>query len=230
MRDSVKATLHEIWTKAGPVESDNLSERERKSIELRHQITVGSPSAMGFFGFGTGTMLLAFVLSGIMPPSSLIAAVPCALVFAGVAQFVAGLYSFTRSNAFTGTLFGAYGANYALLATFVWMQAGRLIPDAPSSSYLFGIGLFCLAYISLILGFAALKLNPTYLIIVWSLVPGYMLPALTAVAGIDPAVGHVGGYFLFLSSVAAFYAGAVIVINSTHEDNVLSLGRFHNHP
>lgn len=230
MHESVKQTLKEIWTKAGPIESELLSEREVKTIEQRHQVQVGSPASLGFFGFATGTMVLAFVLSGIMPLSSLIAVVPVLLVFAGVAQFTAALYGFTRGSAFLGTVFGAYGANYALLAVFIWMEAGKIIPVARNDDFLLGVGLLCLGYISFILGFAALRLNPTYTVIVWSLVPGYVLPGVTAVAPFDAAVGHVGGYFLFLSAVAAFYAGAVVVINSTHEDHVLSLGRFRNRP
>lgn len=226
MHESVKETLRQIWTKAGPVESDSISAREIKRIEQETQVTVGSPVGLGYFGFAVGTMVLGFVMSGIMPARSIVAVVPALLIFAGIAQFIAALYSFTRGIAFTGTLFGAYGANYALVATFIWMQAAHLVPVTQPNNYLLGIGWLCLGYISLVLGFAALKLNPTYSVITWALVPGYVLPGITAMGAFDPTVQHIGGYFLFLSSLAAFYAGAAVVINSTHEDNVLSLGRF----
>ena len=226
MHESVKETLRQIWTKAGPVDTDSLSDRELRRIEQETQATVGSPVGLGYFGLAVGTMVLAFVTSGIMPADSIVAAIPAVLIFAGIAQFVAALYSFTRGIAFTGTLFGAYGAGYALLATFIWMQAAHLIPISQPANFLAGIGWLCFGYISLVLGFAALKLNPTYLLIAWALVPGYVLPGITAMGGFSPAVGHVGGYCLFIASLGAFYAGAVIVINSTHQDNVLSLGRF----
>lgn len=226
MDESVKETLRQIWTKAGPIDNASLSARDLRRIEQRTQATVGSPVGLGYFGFAVGTMVLAFVMSGIMPADAIVAVVPAVLIFAGFAQFVAALYSFSRGIAFTGTLFGAYGANYALVATFVWMQAAHLIPISQPNNYLLGIGWLCLGYISLVLGFAALKLNPTYLLVTWALVPGYVLPGLTAMGRLSPEIGHIGGYCLFVAALAAFYAGAVVVINSTHQDNVLSLGRF----
>lgn len=224
IHESVKRRLQEIWTKAGPVESGGLSSGEIRSIEQRSQVAIGSPSALGFFAFATGTMVLAFVISGILPADAIVAVVPAILVFAGIAQFVAGLYAFSRGNAFDGTLFGAYGANYVLWATFVWMQHTGFIPASAEHNYLFGIGLLCLGYISLALGFAAMKLNATYTVITWALVPGYVLPGLWEMGAWGSNVGHYGGYCMFLSAIAAFYAGAVLVINSTHEDSVLDLG------
>jgi succinate-acetate transporter protein len=225
IHESVKQRLNEIWTKAGPVESGELSTGEIHAIEQRTQAVVGSPAALGFFGFATGTMVLAFVVSGILPAAAVIAVVPAILIFAGVAQFVAGLYAFSRGTAFEGTLFGSYGANYVLWATFVWMQHSGLISSSATHNYLLGIGLLCLGYISLALGFAATKLNATYTVITWALVPGYVLPGLWEMGTWGANIAHYGGYFMFLSSLAAFYAGAVLVINSTHEDKVLELGR-----
>jgi succinate-acetate transporter protein len=224
IHESVKQRLHEIWTKAGPVESGGLTFGEIRTIEQRSQVMIGSPSALGFFGFATGTMVLAFVVSGILPVGAMIGVVPAILVFAGFAQFVAGLYAFSRGNAFEGTLFGSYGANYIVWATFVWMQHTGLISTDPMHNYLFGIGLLCLGYISLALGFAATKLNATYTVITWALVPGYVLPGLWEMGAWGANVGHYGGYCVFLSAIAAFYAGAALVINSTHEDRVLELG------
>lgn len=226
IHESVRKRLHEIWTKAGPVEGGGLSSGEIRSIEQRSQVVVGSPSAMGFFGFATGTMVLAFVISGIMPSDAIVAVIPAILVFAGIAQFVAGLYAFSRGNVFEGTLFGSYGANYALWATFVWMQHTGLIASSATHDYLLGIGLLCVGYISLALGFAATKLNAAYTVITWALVPGYVLPGLWEMGTWGSNIGHYGGYFMFLSAIAAFYAGAVLVINSTHEDKVLELGAF----
>jgi succinate-acetate transporter protein len=224
IHETVKRRLNEIWTKAGPVASGDLSVGEIRTIEQRSQAVIGSPAAMGFFAFATGTMVLAFVISGILPPGSLIAAVPAMLVFAGIAQFVAGLYAFSRGNVFDGTMFGSYGANYALWATFVWMQHSGIILADGAHDYLLGIGLLCAGYISLALGFAATKLNGTYTVITWALVPGYVLPGLWEMGTWGPNIGHYGGYCMFLSSLAAFYAGAVLLINSTHEDKVLELG------
>ena len=225
MHSSVKRTLREIWTKAGLVESPSLSAGELRSIEERHQVTIGDPAPLGLFGFAVGTIVIGFVIGGIVPQGALSAAIPSVLVFAGAGQFIAGLFALAKGNTFAATAFGSYGANNVLVATFIGMQTLNLIQRNPDTDLLLGVGLICMGYISMILGFAAMKINPTYVAIVWALVPGYVLPGLQYM-GLSPALGHVGGYFLFLAALIAFYAGTAVVINSTHERNVLSLGSF----
>lgn len=226
MHSSVKETLREIWTKAGPVESQSLTAGELRSIEERNQVTIGDPAPLGLFGFSVGTIVIGFVISGIVPQGSFIASVPSVLLFAGVGQFIAGLFALAKGNTFAATAFGSYGANNVLVAAFIAMQTLNLIPKAnPDNSLLLGVGLLCMGYISMVLGFAAMKINPVYVAMVWALVPGYVLPGLQYM-GFSPVVGHVGGCFLFLAALLAFYAGTAIVINSTHERNVLTLGSF----
>ncbi|HTX02568.1 MAG TPA: acetate uptake transporter [Candidatus Acidoferrales bacterium] len=225
MHSSVKQTLSEIWTKAGPVESPSLSAGELRTIEERHQVVIADPAPLGLFGFGLGTIVVGFVLSGILPSSSLTASVPSLLVFAGFGQFVAGLFALAKGNTFAATAFGSYGANNILVAAFVWMQSAGIIPMSSDNSIMLGIGLLCMGYISMVLGFAAMKINPTYVAIVWALVPGYVLPGLQDL-GLSPALGHIGGYFLFLAALLALFAGTAVVINSTHERNIISLGSF----
>lgn len=226
MHRSVKETLHEIWTKAGPVESPSLSAVELRGIEERHQVVIADPAPLGLFGFGLGTVVLGFVVSGILSPTALIGAVPALLIFAGGGQFVAGLFALAKGNTFAATAFGSNGANNALIGAFIWMQAVGLIPQSnPDATMLLGVGLLCMGYISMVLGFAAIKMNPTYLALVWALVPGYVLPGLQYM-GFSPMLGHAGGYFLFLAALLAFYAGTAIVINSTHQRNLITLGSF----
>ncbi|HLI95995.1 MAG TPA: acetate uptake transporter [Candidatus Baltobacteraceae bacterium] len=226
MHRSVKQTLNEIWTKAGPVESPSLTAGELHSIEERHQVVIADPAPLGLFGFGLGTIVLGFVLSGIVSTPSFIGAVPAVLIFAGGAQFVAGLFALARGNTFAATAFGSNGANNALIAVFIWMKALGVIPAANSDNdLLLGVGLLCMGYISMVLGFAAIRINPTFLALVWALVPGYVLPGLQYM-GLSPALGHAGGYFLFVAALIAFYAGTAIVINSTHQRNLITLGSF----
>ena len=226
MHHSVKQTLNEIWTKAGAVESPSLSAGELRTIEERHQVLIADPAPLGLFGFGLGTIVLGFVLSGILPTTTFIAAVPAVLIFAGAAQFVAGLFGLAKGSTFAATAFGSNGANNVLVAVFLWMQATGVISPANSDNdILLGVGLLCMGYISMVLGFAAIRMNPTYLALVWALVPGYVLPGLQFM-GLSPALGHAGGYFLFLAAIIAFYAGTAVVINSTHQRNLITLGSF----
>ena len=226
MHHSVKQTLDEIWTKAGQVESPSLSAGELRTIEERHQVTIADPAPIGLFGFGLGTTVLAFVLSGIVSDASFIAAVPAVLIFAGVAQFVAGLFALAKGSTFAATAFGTNGANNLLIAAFILMHTlGVISSGNPDNDMLLGVGFLCMGYISMVLGFAAIRINPAYLALLWALVPGYVLPGLQFM-GLSPVLGHAGGCFLFLAALIAFYAATAIVINTAHERNLITLGTF----
>lgn len=219
-------SVHEIWTKAGPIES-SIPPAELRLMEEQRQIAFGEPAPLGLFGFAVGTTVVAFVVSGIAPTSALMAAVPALLVFAGIGQFIASLFELAKGNTFAATAFGAFGANNVLVATFVWMMHGGLIADTGPEKLLLGVGLLCFGYISLALTIAARRINPTYTAIVASLIPGYTLAAFPWFGG-STAVGHWGGYFLFLASALAFYAATAVVVNSTHERTVISMGHAKN--
>jgi pyruvate dehydrogenase (quinone)/pyruvate oxidase len=55
------------------------------------EASVGDPAPMGLFGFAVGTLLVAIPIAGIMPLTNVSAALPTLLIFAGLAQFIAGL-------------------------------------------------------------------------------------------------------------------------------------------
>ncbi|HTX03522.1 MAG TPA: acetate uptake transporter [Candidatus Acidoferrales bacterium] len=224
MQASVRETLHEIWTKAGPVDVAAAGDGELRRIEERRQVEVGEPGAMGLFGFAVGTLVIAFVLSGITPMSSMTAALPAVLVFAGVGQFIAGLIAFAKGNTFAGTAFCSYGANNTLVSAFILGQKMGLIGATPADSHLLGVGLLCFGYISLILAIAATRLNATFVAILLALVPGYVLAAIPDLGG-SATIGNIGGYFLILAAGLAFYGASALVINSTHERNVLNMGK-----
>jgi succinate-acetate transporter protein len=210
------------WTQAGPVKSV-IDSTAISQLETRSEARIGDSGAMGLFGFCVGTTLLAWVFSGWTPlPASLIAIVPALLVFAGVGQFIAGLYAFSRTHVWAGTALCAYGANYAILAMYLWMQAGGLVPPIHSNLLLMSVDLFCMGYISLALFVGALRINAVYALTTLMLVFGYTLAGLQ-LQGSARVVGLLGGYFLLAASFFAFYAATAQLINSSWQREVLPL-------
>jgi succinate-acetate transporter protein len=199
-----------------------MPEPEVLALEEHQEATAGDPGALGLFGFAVGTLVIAFVLSGLVGQSHSIATVPTVLVFAGVAQFIAGMWAFRKGNTFAGTAFAVYGANNTLIAMFLWMQHGGTIGMTSADLKLSAVELFCFAYISLVLGFAALKLNATFVTILWLLVPGFGLVGVHQAGG-ALSIGHLGGYFLMASAAFAFYGASAIVVNSVWGRTVLPM-------
>jgi succinate-acetate transporter protein len=210
------------WTQGGPVKTV-IESTQVAELESTSEARIGDAGAMGLFGFCVGTVVIAWVLSGwAAMPASLIAAVPSLLVFAGIGQFIAGLYAFSRTNSWAGTAMCSYGANNVIVAAFIWMQAGHLVPMTPSNMLLLAVDLFCMGYISLALMIGALRMNLTYVLITMMLIAGYTLPGIQFL-GANRELGILGGYFLLAASFFAFYAATAIIINSAWQREVLPL-------
>lgn len=209
------------WTKAGPI-AVSLPEDETKRIQETQEITAAEPAPLGLFGFATGTIAIGYVLSGFVPHAAQIGTAPVLLVFAGIAQFIAAMWAYRKNNTFAATAFSCYGANNTVVAVFLLLGAGQIIPKTHGTDVALSIEMFSFAYVSLILGAAALRLNPVFVSILWTLVPGFALVGLGLIG--EPAIiGHIGGYWLIASAVLAFYGASALVINSSYRRTVLPL-------
>jgi succinate-acetate transporter protein len=216
------------WTQAGPVRTV-METTKIAQLETTSEAQIGDTAAMGLFGFCVGTTVLAWIFAGWTAlPASTIAVVPMLLVFAGIGQFVAGLYAFNRTHAWAGTALCAYGANYAIIAMYSWLQSGGVLPANHGNSLLMSVDLFCMAYISLALTIGAARLNLSYMLTTLMLVFGYTLVGLQY-QGSDRVVGMIGAYFLLAASFFAFYAATGHVVNSTWQREVLPLFSLKRH-
>jgi succinate-acetate transporter protein len=131
-----------------------------------------------------------------------------------------GLFGFA-----TGTFAIGYvlsGFTTATVATFLLMTAAGVFPKNSSTNTVLAIELFCFAYISLLFTAAAARLNAVFAALLAALVPGFALSGL-ALIGESAVIGHVGGYFLILSAIVAFYAASALVMNAMYGRTVLPL-------
>lgn len=215
------APAQQRWTEAGPV-AVSMPASEIRHLQDQQQVTVAEPAPLGLFGFAAGTIAIGYVLAGFTAHSAQIGTAPALLVFAGVAQFLAGMWAYRKGNTFAATAFCSYGANNIVVSVFLLLQAGGLIHKGHGTDVTLAIELFSFAYISLMIGVAALRLNPVFVSILWTLVPGFTLSGL-GVIGEPQIIGHIGGYWLIASAVLAFYAAGALVVNSINQRSVLPL-------
>ena len=218
----------EQWTQGGPVQT-TIDEVQIAALESASEARTGSASAMGLFGFALGTTLIGWVLVGWAPmPASLVATIPALLIFAGIGQFIAGLFAFARTNTWAGTAMCSYGANNVIVAAYLWMQGTGMIPRTPGNMLVLAIDLFCMGYISLALFLGALRINVTYALIALALAVGYTLPGIQFLGG-SRGTGIVGGAFLLAAAALAFYAATAIVVNSAWRQQALPLFNLNHH-
>jgi uncharacterized protein len=101
---------------------------------------IADPAPLGLAGFALTTLLLSAHNTGWAP--DLIWLGP-ALFYGGLAQFMAGMWSFRRGNVFTATAFSTYGAFWLSLGTYVLLV---LFGKAPAADVPNAVGWFLLAF------------------------------------------------------------------------------------
>jgi uncharacterized protein len=225
MTEATNLLKHENWTKSGPVVS-RLSGEEIESLEDRAAATVADPSPLGLWGVATGTWVIGTVLAGVFPVSALMATIPVLTVFAGLAQFVAGLFAFRRANVLAATAFCSFGSFNVLTALFLALQARGVLATTGDPMVLQGFVLVSFGFIALALTIAALSTNAALVITLGLLGIGYTLsgvPNLTG-AGSKSLIAELGGWFLVGSAFFAYYTGMALVVNSSWHRTVLPIG------
>jgi len=182
---------------------------------------IADPGPLGLAAFAMTTFTLSVFNAHIVHVAALESVVlPLALFYGGTAQFLAGIWEFRKNNTFGALAFCSYGSFWLSFAAYVKFVA----PTLPAASAHEATGLFLLA---------------------WAIFTAYMLIASLKTTGavaavflfltltlIFLAVGNlgnhtgiikVGGWLGLITAVAAWYASAAGVINTTWKRPVLPI-------
>lgn len=220
--------LREHWTKAGPVET-----REERSVllaeEARSKMRTGEAIPLGLVGFATATFAAGSVIAGWWPQASMALVIPVLLIFGGIAQFVAAMWSYANADTLSATAFGAFGAFNVTFSIFFLMQHSGALGPAVSFGPL-AVWIACFAFIAFFLSLAALARSTGLFAVLLSLAVGYALLSAGYFAmqpGNTTTVAHVGGWFLIVSATLAFYNATAVTLNSAFQRTVLPIGSPH---
>jgi succinate-acetate transporter protein len=196
-----------------------LAKQDTEVLAERAQATVADPIPLGLAGFASATFTVSTVYAGWFQfsPGDLAIAIPVLLIFGGIAQFLAGMWAFRRSNLLAATAFSTFGSFNVAFALFLWLQAIHLAPSivgGGNPAFVAGVFVLTFSLISLYLGMAALGENLWIAAILFTLALTYAFDGVQAISANVPWVGIVGGYCGIVSSSLAFLLSAAIVINS----------------
>lgn len=214
---------HESWTKAGPVVS-HMDDTEISVLGERALASIADPSPLGLWGFATGTWMTGTIIAGLFPESAFSAVIPVLLVFAGLTQFIAGLFAFRRVNVLAATAFCAFGAFNITTALFFALQSSNVLTMSGAPVVLQGFLLESFGFIALTLTIAAFRTNAALVLVLGTLCIGYVLAGIHNMCGGFSIVSETGGWFLIASAALAFYMGAALVVNSSWNKTVLPIG------
>lgn len=235
IRDYTPTARHETWTKAGPVVS-HMPDVDLDRLEERAAATIGDSSPLGLWGFATGTWIAATVVGGLLPFGDMHVVAPIALLFAGVAQFIAGLYAYRRVNSLLANAFCCFGSFNAVIGLIVLLQAGALVPAGQGANLIVGFFFESFGFIAFALGLGAFRTNFATVAVLMTLAVGYVLGGIPFLdgtiahvagggtgGGSISIVGLIGACFLFISSLLAYYTGMAMLVNSTWKRHVLPI-------
>ena len=197
------------------------------------QPPAADPAPLGLAAFALTTFVFSLVNAGIIQqgpdPSQQIVNLflPLALIYGGLAQFVAGILEFRTGNTFGVTGFGSFGAFWIALGVMNLMARQGIIAEtrlAEAQGWFF-LGWAIFTAIMLI---AAFGLNVGLIVTFALLLLTFILLTIGDLQGGHEGPGRpwviAGGYVGIITALAAWYVAAADVINDTFGRTVLPVG------
>lgn len=194
---------------------------------------IAAPSILGLFGFASSTFMVAAFLAGWYgqnqgtgPVLSNLA--PFCLTFGGLAQFLAGMWSYRARDALGTAAHGTWGAFWLAFAVFfILTGAGALhVVGTSHQAVPFSYWFYTLAVITGCCFVAALRRNLGLAAVLLTLAVGSALVAIGFSSGITTWY-RVGGYFLVVSAVTAVYTAlSLLLVQANEGREILPLGHW----
>jgi succinate-acetate transporter protein len=197
------------------------------------QPPAADPAPLGLAAFALTTFVFSLVNAGFIQqgpdPSQQIVNLflPLALIYGGLAQFVAGILEFRTGNTFGVAGFGSYGAFWISLGVMNLMARQGIIAEtrlAEAQGWFF-LGWAIFTAIMLI---ATFGLNVGLIVTFALLLLTFILLTIGDLQGGHEGPGRIwviiGGYVGIITAIAAWYVAAADVINDTFGRTVLPVG------
>ena len=185
---------------------------------------IADPAPLGLAGFALTTLLLSAHNAGWAPDFIWFGA---ALFYGGLAQFLAGMWSFRRGNVFTATAFSTYGAFWFSLATYVFIVVFLKAP-VKGADVTNSLGWFLLAFaiFNTYMLIWSTRINTAVFAVFLTLEATEILLFIGFFNGSEAGSGlvFIGGLVGILTALVAFYTSAADVVSGMAGRYVLPVG------
>ncbi len=182
--------------------------------------TTANPAPLGLLGFGMTTVLLNLHNAGFYELNSMVLAM--GICYGGLAQIIAGIMEWKKSNTFAATAFISYGLFWLSLVTLVVLaKAGLGAPsnDVAMAAYLAMWGLF-----TAVMFLGTLRLNRALQVVFGTLTILFFMLAIGDFTAASAGFKHATGYEGIVCGFSAIYAGLAQVLNEVFGKTMLPLG------
>ena len=211
-----------------------LTRQEASALAASSQATIADPIPLGLAGFASARFTISTIYAGwfAFTPGNLSIAIPVALLFGGVASFLAGMWAFRRGNVLAATTFATFGAFNAAWALLQWMMLVGLTPRGANGvgpGPVDGVFVLTFSFISLYLGLAASGQNPGLAAVLATMGLTHAFLGAWAIVPQATWLRMAGGYSGMVTALLAFLMSAALVINSAYEHEVIPLPKGGRH-
>ena len=179
-----------------------------------------NPAPLGLLGFGMTTVLLNLHNAGFYELNAMILAM--GICYGGIAQVIAGIMEWKKSNTFAATAFISYGFFWLSFVALIVLPKLNLTATADAtamSAYLAMWGLF-----TGVMFFGTLRLNRALQVVFGTLTILFFLLALGDYTGAGAGFKHFTGCEGLVCGFSAIYTGLAQVLNELYGKIVLPLG------
>ncbi|TDC97271.1 GPR1/FUN34/YaaH family transporter [Actinomadura sp. 7K507] len=192
---------------------------------------IAAPSILGLFGFAGATMMVgAWQAEWYGSPETPLILWPFALMFGGVAQFVAAIWSYRARDGLATAMHGMWGSFWlAFGLLFMLISIGvfplELIPLAGVANPGFAFWWVALAVITALGAITALGENLALTGVLATLAVG---AGFTAAGWFAPSTWslNIGGWLFVASAVLALYTAAAMMFEGSFGRTILPLGKY----
>ena len=189
--------------------------REMASEQVR---LIADPAPLGLGAFALTTFLLSLANAGIMPAEAEPIVFGVALAYGGIAQILAGMWEFRKSNVFGATVFTSYGAFWLSFWAYVTFYA----PDVPAELHGTAAGWFLISWgiFTALMLVAALRTTAVLALLFAVVAVVFFLLGLGALTA-SPVLTVTGGFLGIIAAGLAWYLCLAGIVASTFGRPVL---------
>jgi uncharacterized protein len=198
---------------------------EHTTISLQ---PVAPPSILGLYGFAAATFMVAANLAGWYGNSTTTPLVlfPLALAFGGIAQLLAGMWSFRARDALASAIHGTWGSFWIGYGIYQLLIALTVLPGLTDRGAATALGFWfvVLAAITWVSAVGAAAESGALAGVLVLLAAGSTLLAVGLLAGLA-TVQVIAAYLLITSAILAWYTASAMLLNHTFKRDVLPVGK-----
>lgn len=224
---------HETTRTAGTARDMEADEREFSFWQDRSRVflqPIAAPSILGLFGFATATLMVGAWMAGWYGTGlTPLVLYPFVLTAGGLAQFLAGMWSYRARDGMATAFHGIWGAFWLAFGLLFMLFGAGALPallapriGAPSSGFGFWFIMLCVITAACALAALAENMGMAVVLGVAALATGF------AAAGFFGGFTwplRVAGWMFVISAAIAVYTAAAMMLEGTFGRTMLPLGK-----